>query len=76
MPLLTDQLVLLRLGAELRLDGPLALDRKLDVPARLVGAVDKLNAERDPAFRDAAALARDLPRPRPGRRWPDRRAML
>jgi hypothetical protein len=50
VPQLTDRFVLLRIGAELRLDRQLV--RELDLPRRLAATVDKLNAERDPAFRD------------------------
>jgi hypothetical protein len=50
VPLLTDRFVLLRFGAELRLDQQ--LQQPLDLPRRLAATVDKLNAERDPAFRD------------------------
>jgi hypothetical protein len=50
IPLHVDQLDLLRLAAELRLDKGLEL--KIDVPRRLSDAYDKLLAERDPSFRN------------------------
>lgn len=50
VPLHADQLDVLRLAAELRLDRGLEL--QIDLPRRLADAYDKLLAERDPAFRN------------------------
>ena len=52
VPVTSDQLDILRLAAELRLEKGLGLRLRINLPRRLKQAYDKLVKEHDPAFRD------------------------